>query len=116
MVRSTGPRRIVAGLGMGLSTLALAVDVSPAGAQSTPRVDDRIVIDSEHTGNDEIYIVNGDGSGVVQLTNHPAQDSAPVWSPDGRRIAFVSDRNEKADIYVMGTDGANLTRLTEDPE
>lgn len=38
------------------------------------------------------------------------------WSPDGNRIAFVSNRNGNREIYVMGRDGSNQTRLTDDPE
>ncbi|HYI16346.1 MAG TPA: hypothetical protein VEX37_13205 [Thermomicrobiales bacterium] len=67
------------------------------------------------TGGD-IYTVNRDGTGLRQLTNHSANDSAPDWSPDGSRIAFFSNRDGNSDIYVINTDGSNLTRLTETPD
>ena len=64
----------------------------------------------------EIYVSQSNGSDVRRLTKHPADDHSPTWSPDGRRIAFVSDRANKADhqneIYVMESDGRKPRRLT----
>ena len=59
----------------------------------------------------EIYSMNSDGS-VVRLTNNNFVDWYPVWSPDGQRIAFASDRDGNLEIYVMGQDGSNVVRLT----
>ena len=61
----------------------------------------------------EIFTVNADGSCLTQLTTHFTDDSDPSWSPDGRRIAFTSDRDPggDTDIYVIDADGSNLTRL-----
>jgi Tol biopolymer transport system component len=61
----------------------------------------------------EIYLVNPDGSGRVQLTQGPSVNVDPAWSPDGRRIAFASNRDDPNDeIYVMNADGTNIARLT----
>jgi Tol biopolymer transport system component/DNA-binding winged helix-turn-helix (wHTH) protein len=49
---------------------------------------------------------------LVRLTNNNAHDAGPVWSPDGSRIAFWSNRDGKAEIYVVNADGSNLSRLT----
>ena len=46
-------------------------------------------------GNLEIYVMNADGSGVVRVTDHPAIDAIPDWSPDGKQIVFVSERIAK---------------------
>lgn len=62
--------------------------------------------------NAEIYTVNADGSALTNLTAHRANDWDPAWSPNGSRIAFVSDRDGNPEIYVMDRDGKNVTRVT----
>ena len=62
-------------------------------------------------GNPDIYVANGDGTGVTRLTTDPAADLNPSWSPDGRSIAFLRD----GDIYVMAADGSGATRVTSTP-
>ena len=60
----------------------------------------------------EIYVMNADGSGQRRLTRNGGGDFAPAWSPDGRRIAFVSRRDGNLEIYVMNADGSGQRRLT----
>ncbi len=72
----------------------------------------RIVFESNRDGNSEIYVMNGDGTQQTNLTNNPASDTDPVWSPDGTRIAFTSNRDGNMEIYTMNADGSGLTRLT----
>ena len=62
-----------------------------------------------------IYVMNADGSDQTRLTNNPAPDSGPSWSPDGKKIAFMSRSDENLDIieiYVMNTDGSMQNKLT----
>lgn len=59
-----------------------------------------------------IYLIKSDSSGRVQLTEGDHNNTNPVLSPDGRRIAFVSDRDGNREIYVMGIDGSNPQNLT----
>lgn len=75
----------------------------------------RIAFRSFRDGNWEIYTMNADGSEVRRLTNNPASDLDPAWSPDGTRIAFASNRDGNYEIYVMNWDGTNLVRVTNHP-
>ncbi|MFP3896222.1 MAG: hypothetical protein ACLFV5_05215 [Anaerolineales bacterium] len=60
----------------------------------------------------DIYRMRSDGSDPVRLTDSSVDDTAPVWSPDGRRIAFVSRRDGNREIYVMNADGNEQLNLT----
>jgi eukaryotic-like serine/threonine-protein kinase len=64
-------------------------------------------------GNSEIYVMNSDGSGQRRLTNEKSADNTPELSPDGRKIAFMSQRDRTRDIYVMNADGTEQKRLTD---
>ena len=57
--------------------------------------------------------MNADGSGQRRLTRNPAFDGGPAWSPDGRRIAFVSNRDGSYEVYVMNADGSGQRRLAQ---
>jgi len=75
----------------------------------------KIAFTSDRDSNAEIYVMNADGTDQTNLTNNPAYDFGPAWSPDGSRIAFSSDRDSNAEIYVMNADGTGLTNLTNNP-
>lgn len=60
----------------------------------------------------DIYAVPVGGGRAVQITTNPAYDTTPVWSPDGKQIAFASDRMGSLDIYIVSKDGGEPRRLT----
>jgi TolB protein len=59
--------------------------------------------------------MNADGSNPVNLTKNPADDSMPAWSPDGKWIAFTTNRDSNQEIYIMSASGQQLTNLTRSP-
>ena len=110
-----------------LGLMLLTVDVD-AQAQ--------IAFSSDRDGNSEIYVMDADGKKQRRLTNNDFPDTSPSWSPDGRQIIFVSDRNKniadkeepivigggiivgdmrkRPQIYVMDADGKNQHRLSNE--
>ena len=77
----------------------------------------RIAFQSGSTTNQEISVMNVDGSGRRQLTTTPVAEQEPTWSPDGSQIAFVAgtsgtDVTTDLEIWVMNADGSGLMQLT----
>ncbi len=74
-----------------------------------------IAFQSNRDGNWEIYSMAPDGSNQTNLSNDPAEDFEPAFSPDGSQIAFVSNRETDAGggqyIYIMNADGSDIRRL-----
>lgn len=71
----------------------------------------KIAFMSKRDGNAEIYSMNSDGSDQINLTQHPAADYNPTWSPNGKQILFSSDRDGIFDLYLMDPDGTNVRRV-----
>jgi Tol biopolymer transport system component len=70
---------------------------------------------SRNGGNHDIYLMDPDGSNQIRITSNAAYDDEPKWSPDGRKIAFMSKRDGNFEIYSMNADGTGQTRLTNNP-
>ena len=80
----------------------------------------RIAFDRRRDGNTDIWVMNPDGTDLVQLTNHEHDDLDPIWSPDGTKIAFlwgcegVMLAVPTLEVLVMNPDGTGLIQLTND--
>src|SRR5207253_162530 len=89
----------------GVGTILVGQDVSNG----------KIAFVSDRDGNNEIYTMNADGTGVTRLTIDTVvshNDLNPAWSPDGTKIAFSTNRDGNYEIYTMNADGSGPTRLT----
>ncbi len=90
----------------------------PAAVQassSLQQLSGTILFQSDRDGDNEIYVMNADGSELMQLTQNEASDEYPIWSPDGKQIAFISNRDGSYDLYLMTADGTNVRKLTDHP-
>jgi Tol biopolymer transport system component len=80
---------------------------------STAVANGKIAFTSDRDGNREIYLMNADGTNQVRITNNLVVDACPTWSPDGRKIAFVSqEQNGSFAIFMMNADGTDRTEIT----
>ena len=78
-----------------------------------PRGKVAYALESSDSLNREVAEVNIDGTDEVRLSNNGADEITPAWSPDGRKVAFASDRGDGYDsIFVMNSDGSNQTQIT----
>ena len=92
--------------------LALVGSAKPIGA-TFPGANGKIAFGTNRDGNNEIYTMDADGSNQINLTNNAAEDHSPSWSPDGTKIAFMSELDPLTSvIYTMNAEGSNQTRLT----
>ena len=106
--RTLPPLCLIVMLGLVLMSTSPAQSLDPMIAFSSSR--------ESHDGNHDIFIMMADGSQPRNLTKHLAsEDNSPAWSPDGRKIAFTSERDKNFEVYVMDADGENPVRLTRDP-
>ncbi len=100
---------------LGLFTLTvLGMKIHPVLAK--PPTTAKIVFSGnrEQFENRDIYLMNPDGQDVTNLTNHPADDVQPIFSPTGEQILFCSDRDRSPfsfDLYLMNADGSNVRRV-----
>lgn len=102
-------RRIIV-LTVSMASLLTAGAVAPMWTRDVRISPDGKTIAFTYKG--DIYSVGVNGGRATRLTSQPSLEWAPVWSPDGTKIAFASDRNGGSDVYIMDATGGTATRLT----
>jgi TolB protein len=117
---------IIAAIAIGIallppSTPSVGVGASPSPTPSpSPSLSPvtglpgRFAITSNRNGDFDIYLMNPDRTGLVQLTDDAGDDVGPSWSRDGTRIAFASNRDGDFDIFIVNVDGTAESRLTDE--
>jgi len=88
--------------------LAIAVAAGCAGKRQGT-----VVFHSNRDGNFDLYVMADDGSGQRRLTESPAYEVSPVWSPDGSRIAYASNEEGNWNVYTIRPDGSDRQRVTK---
>jgi Tol biopolymer transport system component len=94
-------------------SLADKIDCSPNGT--------KIVFSAPQFGpprSSNVYVMNADGTGLRQLTRSSGgkvNNGANSWSPDGRKISFISNRDGEYGVYTMNADGSGVRKLTKEP-
>src|SRR5947207_2613203 len=68
---------------------------------------------AEGKTNAEVYIADADGSNPKNVTNNAASDNHPRWSPDGKRLMFVSSRSNGDQIWLLPASGGDPVQLTD---
>lgn len=94
------------------SIVLLCVSICPVFGKAPDTA--KIVFTSLRNGNREVYIMDTNGQNEINLTEHPADDIQPTWSPTGEHILFVSNRDGMHDLYLMEPDGSNVQRVFEE--
>jgi Tol biopolymer transport system component len=85
---------------------------APLQTNLTPKfpIEGVLIFQSNLDGDNEIFLMKDNS--LSQLTHNTWNDEYPVWSPDGKSIAFASDAEGQYDIFLMNADGSDITRLT----
>ena len=106
MLNLVAGRAVAAGL-----ALALLGSMPHASANVAANGNGDIGFVRADGGQTQIYAMRANGTAVVRLSDGAASDRAPAWSPDGSRIAFISDRLGRASLFVMSADGSGVTHV-----
>ena len=91
--------------------LVADVEMSPDGSRIAYTV---TTVEKDHNDyRSSIYVCGNDGSFTRRLTTFDAKDTRPAWSPDGTRIAFLSNRSESSQIWMIRADGGEAWKVSD---
>jgi TolB protein len=108
-------RATTLGLVLAGAVAATLASAAPSGGSGQAAPAELVFVrwsDRTSTATSEIYRIREDGSRLRRLTRNRFSDASPVWSPDGKRILFVSNRDGDDELFVMDADGRNVKQLT----
>src|SRR6185312_14670820 len=101
------------GIGVCLAGLVSAVALAAPAAATVPGTPAELAFVKKNGGHQDIFVTTASGTGLVNLTNTPGSDEIdPDWSPNGRQLAFWSDRNGLRRIYVLNAETGKTKMLT----
>src|SRR3954453_16004101 len=114
-----GATEMAVALAAGLLVFLVVCLAAPLESQATAPTSQngRIAFSRSENAQQDIWLMNPDGSGQVDLTNTaaPLSEATPRFSPDGRRITYARGEAGQVDVFVMKADGPGQTNLTNTP-
>jgi len=89
------------------------IDISPDGSKAAYALSRAVMTPGKSEWQSQIYTANSDGTDARQFTQGDGSDSAPQWSPDGKRIAFISSRSGKPNVWALPANGGEAVMMTD---
>lgn len=109
------PTQLPAGVIPGeMQTAGVPLLLTPTATAPPLYSQGRLAYSSNRDGDFEVYVLDMRGGQLTRLTDHPAADRSPKWSPDGRQLVFVSDRSGNDDLYLTSGSRGEPIQLTSD--
>ena len=95
----------------------LAVWGTVAVVVAGPLAGHRLLVTSVRTGDTEVFVADPDTGDMTNLSRSPSsEDRYPCWSPDARKVCFMSDREHSTNLWIMNADGSGVRRLLSSPK
>ena len=100
---------------MHMAALVVAA-LSTAGVKAGRLAGHKLLLTSVRTGDTEVFVVDPETGDAQNLSRSPSsEDRYPCWSPDGRQVCFMSDRENSTNLWIMNADGSHVRRLNRTP-